>query len=177
MLHLNSMIRDDFFFDPFGVFSCHDGPIEFLPNNLRWFVWKYYPSETLPANFEPKRLVHLHLECSLLRQLWTEIKYLTNLKTLDLSFSKRLIQTPNFKGMPSLETLHLKGCINLEEVHQSLGYCKKLIFLNLKECKSLKRLPSSFHAACLKYLDLEECSSLENFPHILGSMCLLVVRE
>lgn len=57
------------------AFTCinfHDGSIEYLSNNLRWFSWNHYPWESLPAKFEPKKLVHLQLRFSSLRHLWTE---------------------------------------------------------------------------------------------------------
>lgn len=52
----------------------HDGSIEYLSNNLRWFCWDVYPLKSLPAKFEPKRLVHLALPRSSLHQLWMEKK-------------------------------------------------------------------------------------------------------
>jgi len=54
--------------------NCHDGSIEYLSNNLRWFVWHEYPWKLLPRNFEPKKLVHLELRWSSLHYLWNETK-------------------------------------------------------------------------------------------------------
>lgn len=54
--------------------NCDDGSIEYLPNNLRWFVWHEYPWKSLPENFEPQRLVHLDLQWSSLCDLWTKRK-------------------------------------------------------------------------------------------------------
>uniref|UniRef100_M1D6X6 Bacterial spot disease resistance protein 4 n=1 Tax=Solanum tuberosum TaxID=4113 RepID=M1D6X6_SOLTU len=51
-----------------------DGSIEYLSNNLRWFVWHEYPWKLLPRNFEPKKLVHLELRWSSLHYLWNETK-------------------------------------------------------------------------------------------------------
>ncbi|OIT00998.1 tmv resistance protein n [Nicotiana attenuata] len=106
-----------------------DDSIEYLPNSLRWIGWDGYPCESLPAKFEPKKLVHLALKSSSLRYLWTGTKQLSSLRTLDLSWSERLMRTPNFTGMPNLEYLNLLYCSNLEEVHHSLGCCRKLIRL------------------------------------------------
>lgn len=50
------------------------GSIEYLPSNLRWFVWNHFPWYSLPKNFEPQRLVHLDLRWSSLCYLWTEAK-------------------------------------------------------------------------------------------------------
>ncbi|XP_059307261.1 TMV resistance protein N-like [Lycium ferocissimum] len=54
--------------------TCDDGVIEYLSNNLCWFVWHAYPWKSLPAKFEPKKLVHLELRFSKLCQLWKETK-------------------------------------------------------------------------------------------------------
>ncbi|MDX7384650.1 hypothetical protein, partial [Enterobacter hormaechei] len=51
-----------------------DGSIEYLPNSLRCFAVNGYPCESLPAEFEPKMLVHLQLRDNSLHHLWTEAK-------------------------------------------------------------------------------------------------------
>ncbi|XP_009785918.2 TMV resistance protein N-like isoform X1 [Nicotiana sylvestris] len=161
--YLNSWIRDDF--------NCHDGPNEYLSNNLRWFVWDHYPWDSLSTNFEPKRLVHLQLWRSSVHHLWTGIKHLPYLRKLDLRESKSLMRTPDFTGMPNLEYLDLEKCSNLEEVHHSLGCSRRLIVLNLYECGRLKRFPC-VNMESLEYLGLYCCYSLEKFPEIHGRMKL-----
>ncbi|KAL3355269.1 hypothetical protein AABB24_019372 [Solanum stoloniferum] len=163
---------------------CDDGSIEYLPNSLRWFVWNHFPCESLPENFEPERLVHLQLRFSSLRCLWTGIKHFQYLRTLDLSRSRDLAQTPDFTEMSNLEYLDLGNCINLEEVHQSLGCRTKLKRLNLIYCRRLKRFPY-VNVESLEYLDLKFCSRLEKFPEICGrtmpnlkiKMCDSEIRE
>ncbi|XP_059307760.1 TMV resistance protein N-like [Lycium ferocissimum] len=98
-----------------------------------------------------------------------EQQHLPSLRRLDLSYSKSLMRTLDFKGMPNLKYLNLQWCSNLEEVHHSLGYCGKLSVLNLWHCKSLKRFPC-VNVESLEYLDIRGCSSLEKFPEILGRM-------
>ncbi|KAG5609294.1 hypothetical protein H5410_020575 [Solanum commersonii] len=110
-----------------------DGSIEYLSNNLCWFVWPHYP--------------------------WK----------IDLSHSKSLKRTPDFKGMPNLEYLNLQDCMSLEEVQHSLKYCGKLIELNLEDCKSLERFPY-VNVESLESLNLKYCSSLKKFPEIDGRM-------
>ncbi|KAG5574244.1 hypothetical protein H5410_054378 [Solanum commersonii] len=50
--------------------DSEDGSIEYLPNNLCWFVWRYYPWKLLPENFNPRRLVHLNLPSSSLHYIY-----------------------------------------------------------------------------------------------------------
>ncbi|XP_049379044.1 TMV resistance protein N-like isoform X2 [Solanum stenotomum] len=145
--------------------DSEDGSIEYLSNNLCWFVWHHYPWKLLPENFNPRRLVHLDLQRSSLHYLWNETKLqqFLSLRRIDLSYSRCLKRTPDFKGMPNLEYLDLKKCTSLEEVDPSLKYCKKLIHLNLYECESLERFPY-VNVESLEYLDLCNCYSLEKFP-------------
>ncbi|KAH0748084.1 hypothetical protein KY290_027316 [Solanum tuberosum] len=91
------------------------------------------------------------------------------LRWLDLSFSSRLMQTPNFTGMPKLECLNLEKCSSLKKVHSSLGDCKNLIKLNLYCCERLESFPC-VNVKSLEHLNLEGCQSLEKFPEILGRM-------
>ncbi|KAH0714097.1 hypothetical protein KY284_007002 [Solanum tuberosum] len=103
--------------------NCHDGSIEYLSNNLRWFVWHHYPWQLLPEYFNPKRLVHLDLRWSSLHYLWNETKEkLPSLRFLDLRGSKNLKRTPDFKAMPNLEYLDLRECRSLEENISSLQH-------------------------------------------------------
>ncbi|KAH0716078.1 hypothetical protein KY284_008983 [Solanum tuberosum] len=149
--------------------NCHDDSIEYLPNNLCWFVWHDYPWKLLPEYFNPRRLVHLDLRWSSLHHLWNETKQLPSLRRLNLSCSKSLKRTPDFKGMPNLEYLYLGECTNLEEVHHSLGCSRKLIHLNLNYCERLKRFPY-VNVESLESLNLSFCYSLKKFPEILGRM-------
>ncbi|KAH0713893.1 hypothetical protein KY289_009852 [Solanum tuberosum] len=151
--------------------NCHDDSIEYLSNNLRWFVWHDYPWKLLPENFNPRRLVELDLQWSSLHYLWNETKQFQSLRGIDLSGSKSLKRTPDFEGMPNLEYLNLEECTSLEEVHHSLKYCKNLTELNLWGCESLERFPY-VNVESLESLNLRSCSSLEKFPEILGRMKL-----
>ncbi|KAH0713439.1 hypothetical protein KY289_009398 [Solanum tuberosum] len=148
-----------------------DDSIEYLSNNLCWFVWHEYPWKLLPTNFNPRRLVHVDLRWSSLHYLWKETKLLQfpSLQRIDLSGSKNLKGTPNFEWMPNLKYLNLEKCTSLEEVHPSLEYCKNLIELNLYYCERLERFPS-VNVESLESLNLHSCYSLENFPKIIGIM-------
>ncbi|KAH0764647.1 hypothetical protein KY285_000518 [Solanum tuberosum] len=182
ILHICSFItpidRGDVLYDS----NCHDGSIEYLPNNLCWFVWHEFPCKSLPEYFEPQRLVHLDLQWSSLHDLWTKRKvFLPSLQKLDVSYSKSLMQIPDFTGMPNLEYLNLRRCTSLKEVHHSLGCSKKLIELDLYYCEKLERFPRvnveslkslDLHQARLRVLDLSDMKNLVALP---SSICKLKV--
>ncbi|KAF3616045.1 putative DNA repair protein complementing XP-C cells-like [Capsicum annuum] len=91
------------------------------------------------------------------------------LQFLNLSDCRRLKDLPDFMGTPNLDTLDLSNCMNLEEIHHSLGFLIKLCTLKLTNCRRLK----SFSTLCidsLEYMDLEGCPNLKKIPEILGSM-------
>ena len=83
---------------------------------------------------------------------------------MDLSRSRELKQTPDLTAVPILETLDLSGCTGLTEVHPSLVRHKKLVLLDLSNCKRLKTLPGKLEMSSLKELILYDCKSFENLP-------------
>ena len=89
---------------------------------------------------------------------------------MKLSQSQHLTKTPDFSGAPNLERLILEGCTSLVEVHPSIGFLKKLIFLNLNGCKNLKSFSSSIHMESLRILILSGCLKLNKFPKVQGNM-------
>lgn len=90
---------------------------------------------------------------------------------MDLSYSRKFIKFEDFKVVPNLEKLSLKGCIELLEVHPSIIVLGRLTLLNLSSCISLKNLPTSIDGLkCLKVLNLEGCSKLCNLPKDLGHL-------
>ena len=72
-----------------------------------------------------------------------------------------LFITPDFTGVPNLETLVLVRCTNLREFHPSIGILKKLIYLNLQDCERLIRLPSKFGMESLVTLEISNCPKLK----------------
>ncbi|KAL3321611.1 hypothetical protein AABB24_039298, partial [Solanum stoloniferum] len=153
----------------YGTFSSNCA-VTYLPSSLRLIDWPGYPSISLPESFEPSQLVVLCLFGSRLVELWPISKKLSNLKHLDLKGSCELTKTPNFGDMPNLEKLNLEWCVNLEEVHPSLGHCRMLTFMSLSSCHKLKRLPKFVCMESLETLFLLECRSLQEFPEICGDM-------
>ncbi|KAM0003663.1 putative TIR domain, leucine-rich repeat domain superfamily [Helianthus debilis subsp. tardiflorus] len=99
---------------------------------------------------------------------------LPNLKILHLSDLKNLITTPDFDGLPCLERLILSWCKSLEEIHPSIGYHKRLVFVNLNCCERLKSFPPIIHMKKLETLNLLVCEQLQQFPDIQSNMDSLV---
>ncbi|KAB1214874.1 Protein SUPPRESSOR OF npr1-1, CONSTITUTIVE 1 [Morella rubra] len=91
---------------------------------------------------------------------------------------KFLTEVPDFSSIPNLEELTLQNCKGLVEVHDSVGFLDKLVFLSLQGCSNLTTLPRSLKLRSLKWLDLGGCSSLENFPEIKRKMerlrCIII---
>ncbi|KAL1146213.1 hypothetical protein V6Z11_A11G357100 [Gossypium hirsutum] len=89
---------------------------------------------------------------------------------MNLKGSQKLIKTPDFTTTSNLEVLILEGCTKLVDVHPSIGVLKSLILLNLRDCKSLRSLPTKIGMESLEILILSGCSSLVRFPEIDGNM-------
>jgi hypothetical protein len=121
---------------------------------------------------------------------------------MDLSNSKNLKMTPCFDGILNLERLDLTGCINLLQVHPSIGLLSELVFLSLQKCSSLvhldfgsplrlwslrvlrlsgctklKSTPDFTGALNLEYLDVDQCRSLSTFHGSLPKLRVLSLRD
>ncbi|KAM5551749.1 hypothetical protein ABKV19_026546 [Rosa sericea] len=141
-----------------------------LSNSLRLLEWTGYPLRSLPQNFEADELIELNLCHSNIEQLWKGTKNFDKLKFIKLCHSQNIVETPDLTGIQNLESLDLEGCENLVRVHQSLGFLKKLIVLNLKDCKSLESLPSRIEMESLETLILSSCSKVKKIPEFVGNM-------
>ncbi|VVA21175.1 PREDICTED: TMV resistance N [Prunus dulcis] len=111
------------------------GDYEDFPKKLIWLCWRGFPLKSIPEKFYLENLVGLDLRNSSLQHVWKGNRFLLGLKILNLSHSHSLVTTPDLSGVPNLEKLILKDCINLVVIDESLGNLEKLIFLNLKDCK------------------------------------------
>ncbi|KAK0593199.1 hypothetical protein LWI29_032789 [Acer saccharum] len=145
----------------------------YLPNNLRFLKWHGFPLKTLPSNFPTRNLFELNLCGSQLNYLWKGMKDFPKLKTVKLSNSHNLIETPDFTMVPNLEMLDVKGCTKLRKVHKSVEVLKSLSVLNLEGCKNLQSFQVFFVMKSLKILNLRGCSKLDKFPENLEELELL----
>ncbi|XP_050126433.1 disease resistance protein RPV1-like isoform X4 [Malus sylvestris] len=137
------------------------GSYEDFPKKLIWLSWRGLSLKSIPANFCLENLVALDLRKSSLQRVWKGTRFLTRLKILNLSHSHGLRTTSDLSGLPNLEKLILKDCINLIDVDESIGNLGKLVFLNLKDCKSLTKLPKIMNMLrSLEELNLSGCSKL-----------------
>ncbi|XP_031262339.1 disease resistance-like protein DSC1 [Pistacia vera] len=145
---------------------CATEDLEFFFGELSYLCWHGCPLESLPSDFCLENLVALDMPYSDIQQLWTGDQILFNLKTIDLSYSKRLQKSPNFSLTPNLESLILEGCTSLLEISSSINCLNKLVILNLRQCKRLSSLPTSIDSKFLRKAILSSCSNLREFPKI-----------
>ncbi|KAI9071817.1 hypothetical protein K1719_046221 [Acacia pycnantha] len=130
---------------------------KYLPNSLRLLDWEGYPSNTLPQNFSPPKLVCFKLYRSLFKLE----------ESLQCEFIR---EVPDMSHLKNLKTLNFRECRNLIKVHDSVGSLCKLIRLDVSECTKLTSFPSEIKMESLQVFDLSNCKSLDYFPHIVGKM-------
>ncbi|KAM7470218.1 hypothetical protein LguiA_008401 [Lonicera macranthoides] len=138
-----------------------DGWYDNFPKKLIWLCWHGFPSKYMPIELSLENLVALDLRHSKLEEVWAGPKFLGSLKILNLSYSKRLVKTPNFLGVPNLERLILKGCVRLIEICESIEFLEELDLLDLTDCKNLRKLPRNMYKlGSLEALIISGCSAL-----------------
>ncbi|WOH09196.1 hypothetical protein DCAR_0728651 [Daucus carota subsp. sativus] len=138
------------------------GSFEQTFENLRWLRWECCALKCLPSDFCPQKLVTLKLPHSEMRSLWELNMVFEKLMTLDMSFSLDFTVTPDFTRLSRLETLNLKGCKSLRELHVSIGCLASLVSLNLGGCVNLRSLPHNIsNLSALKSLNIDDCSALK----------------
>ncbi|KAM5575889.1 hypothetical protein ABKV19_014699 [Rosa sericea] len=146
------------------------GNIRYLSNELQYLEWHKCPLDFFPSDFQPDKLTEVRMYDSRIKQLWRGKKGWSRLRHLDLSGSPYLMSTPDFTDVPDLEKLVLQFCTSLVEIHPSLGFLKKLVSLNMRNCKSIESLPPFTTLESLRILRLSLCSGLKKFPEIEGNM-------
>ncbi|KAH1120914.1 hypothetical protein J1N35_004074 [Gossypium stocksii] len=143
--------------------------IKYLSNELRLLEWHGYPFKSFPSSFQPEKLVALLLPYSCIQKLWKSDMPLHKLKLVDLTGSRNLVKTPDFKMVPNLESLVLEGT-GIADFHPSIKFLIRLKLLNLRNCKSLRSFPSKIGKEALETLILSGCSNIKWIPEIVGEM-------
>ncbi|KAK4270103.1 hypothetical protein QN277_023183 [Acacia crassicarpa] len=147
------------------------GDYALLSKKLRWLCWHGFPLKFTPTTFCQEQLVAIDFKYSKLKVVWKEPQLLEMLKTLNLSHSSYLTQTPNFTKLPNLERLVMKDCQSLILIAESIGDLKNLLHVNLKDCKSLRELPRSIYKLkSLKTLILSGCLLIDHLEEDFEQM-------
>ncbi|CAJ2665540.1 unnamed protein product [Trifolium pratense] len=126
----------------------------YFPNSLRVLEWEKYPS--IPFSILNKKF--------------------ENMKVLNFDNCEYLTEISNVSGLPNLEKISFKNCVNLITIDNSIGFLSKLEFLNAKGCTKLRSFPS-LKLPSLKNLKLGDCESLQNFPEILDKIETLKIID
>ncbi|KAF3538719.1 hypothetical protein F2Q69_00023719 [Brassica cretica] len=161
---------------------------------LKWVDLSYSTMlSDLSALSKAIDLQRINLEgCTNLSKLPREMKNMKSLVFINLKGCIKLTSLPAKLNLASLKTLILSGCSNfntfelssknLEFLHldgtvikslpRTIQYFKKLVILNLKDCKMLESLPPYCldKLKALEELILSGCSELTRFPEIKESM-------
>ncbi|WMV07926.1 hypothetical protein MTR67_001311 [Solanum verrucosum] len=99
----------------------HGDHLEYLAGDLGWFAMQLFNKHAFKNEVPDEHFKKFSLEVvNHAKGLPLALKHLPSLRKLNLSYSERLMQTPDFTGMPNLEYLDLSNCSNLEEVTRSL---------------------------------------------------------
>ncbi|KAJ9178993.1 hypothetical protein P3X46_010828 [Hevea brasiliensis] len=153
-----------------------NGGYKEFPRSLVWLCWRGFPLKSIPIDLCLDKLVVLDMRNSKVKYLWKGIRFLVELKILNLSHSHGLVRTPDFRGLPSLEKLALKDCTSLVDIDESIGGLERLVILNLRDCKSLKKLPEEITMLeSLEELTISGCSNLFELPKELAKLQSLKV--
>ncbi|XP_042957769.1 disease resistance protein RPV1-like isoform X4 [Carya illinoinensis] len=130
--------------------------------------------EVHPSIKELKQLKELSMIGTGIKHLWKgTLVVLHNLKILNLSDCKNLIETPDLTGTPNLEEIYFIGCTNLREVHPSIKELKQLKELSMIGT-GIKHLWKGTLVVLhnLKILDLTNCKNLIELPDLTGAQNL-----
>ncbi|XP_073262869.1 disease resistance protein RML1A-like isoform X2 [Populus alba] len=166
----------DFFQEDEFAMNLPPTGLEYLPNELRYLQWHGFPSKSLPPSFRAEHLVELDLQGSKLEKLWTGVKDVGNLRTIDLSDSPYLTELPDLSMAKNLVSLILVGCPSLTEVPSSLQYLDKLEEIDLRGCYNLRSFPM-LDSKVLRILSIGGCLDMTTCPTISQNLERLCLAE
>ncbi|XP_050367584.1 disease resistance protein RPV1-like [Argentina anserina] len=165
--------------------------LEYLPDSLIHLSWPAYTLKYLPSTFSAENLTELSMPGSELQRLWGESQKPRNLKHIDLSDSKKLVEVPDLSMCVNIESIAMNNCERLVEVPSYFKNLHKLARFNVDGCRSLRvlsdmpssmvslhlsitaieHLPSSIW--CLEKLErlfLDECEGIKNITKSIGNI-------
>ncbi|KAG2311130.1 hypothetical protein Bca52824_022687 [Brassica carinata] len=153
------------------TFHLFGGP-SYLSRKLRLLDWVLFPMTCLHCIPNPEILVELIMCGSNLEKLWEGTKPLSNLKWVNLSYSKNLKDVSSLSTATNLQELNLRGCSSLVELPSSIGNAiRNVEELDFSDCSSLVGVPSSIgNATNLLRLNFSRCSSLKELPASIGNL-------
>ncbi|XP_063946462.1 disease resistance protein RPV1 [Daucus carota subsp. sativus] len=140
-------------------------------HELRCIRWSHCPWTHIPISFRPRKLISLIMPFNKFKTL---PKGITNLKTIDFSYSKNLKIADDFRDVRLVDKLLLNSCHRLLKIHPSIEQLTTLSHLDLGECNNLKELPE--HVGRLNKLghfDLRDCQSLKRLPEAVKNLTSL----
>ncbi|KAL5540922.1 hypothetical protein UlMin_044898 [Ulmus minor] len=156
--------------------------LQSLPDALRYLHWYKYPLKSLPSNFLPRNLVELNMPRSQLEKLWDGIQHLGNLRHIDLSYSKNLIEISDLSQATNLESINLDYCTSLLQ-GPSLDFknIDKLASSNTNYCEPFCLVERNKPRA-VGSLNLVGCSNLRTMKEVSGNLrylnlCKTAVEE
>ncbi|KAG6628005.1 hypothetical protein CIPAW_15G169500 [Carya illinoinensis] len=142
-------------------FSCG---LNYLPDNSRVLDWSEYPSQSLPHNFQGKKLIAFRMRDSFIKELGNGFRP-KNLGTLAF-YNCKFFKIPDLSSTSNLKELSVEYCLRLFQVHDSVGSLENLSDLSFEGCSALQILPKSLKLRSLRKLRLGNCSSLVELPEI-----------
>ncbi|KAM5551416.1 hypothetical protein ABKV19_026315 [Rosa sericea] len=119
-------------------FNLHN--LEYLPDSLIYLSWHAYTFKYLPSTFSAENLTELSMPGSQLQRLWDEGQKPRNLKRIDLSYSKQLVEVPDLSMSVNIERINLQGCKRLVAIPSYFENFHKLTSLNATNCSNLSVL-------------------------------------
>ncbi|KAM5551419.1 hypothetical protein ABKV19_026317 [Rosa sericea] len=119
-------------------FNLHN--LEYLPDSLIYLSWPAYTLKYLPSTFSAENLTELSMPGSQLQRLWDEGQKPRNLKRIDLSYSKQLVEVPDLSMSVNIERINLRGCKRLVEIPSYFENLHKLTSLYATDCSNLSVL-------------------------------------
>ncbi|KAK4259248.1 hypothetical protein QN277_005596 [Acacia crassicarpa] len=93
--------------------------LDYLPEELRFFIWEEYPFSHVPLHFCSENLITLRMPNSNIRHLWNENQHFPNLGCIVLRGSKHLTTLPDLSHAPRIYMVEVSGCVKLDQIHSS----------------------------------------------------------